>query len=128
MSIPETDWDEPILLWISVGMPTGSGKSSLYKYLLGLLRDARAEIGLNEVDPQWLLEEATFEKMGAMMAENHSKLLGLYDELSSFLTQINLYKARGLSDSHDLALFLQLYNGHPWSRKTGKLNCTINNN
>lgn len=128
VSIPETDWDEPILLWISVGMPTGSGKSSLYKYLLGLLRDARAEIGLNEVDPQWLLEEATFEKMGAMMAENHSKLLGLYDELSSFLTQINLYKARGLSDSHDLALFLQLYNGHPWSRKTGKLNCTINNN
>jgi len=54
------------------------------------------------------------------MAENHSKLLGLYDELSSFLTQINLYKSRGVSDSHDLALFLQLYNGHPWSRKTGK--------
>lgn len=65
------------------------------------------------------LEEATFEKMGAMMAENHSKLLGLYDELSTFLTQINLYKSRGLSDSHDLAVFLQLYNGHPWSRRTG---------
>ena len=37
------------------------------------------------------------------MYDNHSKLLGLYDELSSFLPQINLYKARGLSDSHDLA-------------------------
>lgn len=54
------------------------------------------------------------------MADNHCKLIGLYDELSSFLTQINLYKSRGLSDSHDLALFLQLYNGHPWARKTGR--------
>ena len=120
VSVPGTEWTEPILLWISIGMPTGSGKSPLYKFLLGLLRKARVKICLNEDDPSWLLEEATFEKMGAMMAENHSKLLGLYDKLSSFLTQINLYKSRGLSDSYDLALFLQLYNGHPWSRKTGK--------
>lgn len=88
-------------------MPTGSGKSPLYKYVLSLLRKVRAKVGMDETSPSWLLEEATFEKMGAMMAENHSKLLGLYDELSSFLTQINLYKSRGLSDSHDLALFLQ---------------------
>lgn len=52
VSVPGTEWEEPILVWISVG---------------------------------------------------------LYDELSSFLTQINLYKGRGLSDSHDLSLFLQLY-------------------
>ena len=123
ISVPGTEWVEPVLLWISIGMPTGSGKSPLYKFLLGLLRKARVKIGLQEDDPSWLLEEATFEKMGALMADNHSKLLGLYDELSSFLTQINLYKARGLSDSHDLAVFLQLYNGHPWSRKTGKVDC-----
>ena len=42
------------------------------------------------------------------MAENHSKLLGLYDELSTFLTQINLYKGWGFPDSDDLAEFLQL--------------------
>lgn len=118
VSVPSKEWVEPILIWVSIGMPTGSGKSPLYKYLLGLLRKTRTKIGLDETSPPWLLEEATFEKMGAMMAENHSKLLGLYDELSSFLTQ---YKSRGLSDSHDLALFLQLYNGHPWTRKTGRL-------
>ena len=120
VSIPHTEWTEPILLWVSIGMPTGSGKSPLYKFLLGLLRKARLAIGMDEANSPWLLEEATFEKMGAMMAENHCKLLGLYDELASFLTQINLYKARGLSDSHDLALFLSLYNGHPWTRKTGE--------
>ena len=119
VTIRETNWEEPILVWISIGMPTGSGKSPLYKFLLGLLKKCRAKVGLDETDPPWLLDEATFEKMGAMMSENYFKLLGLYDELSSFLTQINLYKSRGLSDSHDLSLFLQLYNGHPWARKTG---------
>jgi len=39
--------------------------------------------------------------------------------MTTFLTQINLYKARGQADSHDVAVFLQLYNGLPWSRKTG---------
>lgn len=117
VTIPKT---EPVLLWVSIIMPTGCGKSPLFKYLLNLLRQTRDSLGLDRDCPTWLLEEATFEKMGAMMAENHSKLIGLYDELSSFLTQINLYKSRGLSDSHDLAVFLQLYNGLPWSRKTGK--------
>ena len=121
--VPGTDWVEPVLLWIAIGMPTGSGKSPLYKFLLKILRSTQTQVGLSETSPPWLLHEATFEKMGAMMAENHCKLLGLYDELSSFLTQINLYKGRGLADSHDLALFLQLYNGNPWSRKTGKKSC-----
>ena len=38
----------------------------------------------------------------------------LYGEMSALLTQLNLYRGRGLSDSHKLSLFLQLYNGHPW--------------
>ena len=114
-----TEWVEPVLLWVSIGMPTGSGKSPLFKYLLTLLRKERVRCGLDETSPALQLEEATFEKMGAMMAKNHSKLLGLYDELSTFLTRINLFKSRGISDSHDLALFLQLYNGHPWARRTG---------
>ena len=38
--------------------------------------------------------------------------MGLYDELYSFLSQLNLYRGKGLTLSHELALFLQLYNGH----------------
>ena len=66
-------------------MPTGSGKSSLFKYLLGIIQKVRSKKGLNNSDPSWQLEEATFEKMGVMMSQSHSKLLGLYDELSIFL-------------------------------------------
>lgn len=72
-----------------------------------------------DTDPSWLLQDATFEKMGAMMADNSGRLLALFDELSAFLTKVNLYKGRCITDSHDLAVFLELYNSNPWTRTTG---------
>ena len=33
-----TKWVEPVNLWITVGMPTGSGKSSLFNFFLNLSR------------------------------------------------------------------------------------------
>ena len=115
-----TEWAEPVIMWISIGMPTGSGKSTIFTYLLGLLRKVRRRC-CKDISPSWTVEEATFEKMGALMAGNDGKLLGLYDELSSFLTRINLYSSKGISDSHDMATFLMLYNGHPWTRRTGNI-------
>ena len=68
--------------------------------------------------PTWLVGDATFDKMGELMSLNNGCLFGLYDELSTF-TQLNLYRGKGLTFSHELALFLQLYNGSSWSRQTG---------
>ena len=67
----------------------------------------------------WLLDDQSFEKMGDLMQENHWKLLGLYDELPMFLSQINICRGRGLTESHELAIFLQLYGADPWVRRTG---------
>lgn len=120
VEVPGTDWVEPVILWLTIGMPTGSGKSSLFNYLLGILRKVRQKCSRSDIHPPWTVDEASLEKMGAIMAENHGRLLGVYDELSSFLTSINLYRSKGLTDTHDLAVFLQLYNGHPWTRRTGK--------
>ena len=121
VAVEGTDWIEPVLLWISVCMPTGSGKSSLCKYLRKLVEDARSNSGLEENQPSWFLDDQSFEKMGALMNDNNWKLLGLYDELPMFLSQINVFHGRGLSDSHELALLLQLYGGSQWVRKTGGL-------
>ena len=117
--VPSTDWCEPVLLWLTVSMPTGSGKSTLFRHLYSLLEKVRQLCDVDEQNPAWVVDDASFEKMGALMNENSARLLGLYDELSAFLAQINLYRGRGLSDSHELALFLQLFNGHPWRRDTG---------
>jgi hypothetical protein len=60
--------------------------------------------------------------MGVLMAENGGRLLGMFDELCTFLTKVKLYSSRGLTDSHELAMFLELYNANPWTRTTGLLN------
>ena len=41
VNIPYTNWTESVLVWISIGMPTGSGKTPLYKYMFKLLEKAR---------------------------------------------------------------------------------------
>lgn len=115
VEVPGTDWSEPVLLWLTVTMPTGSGKSTLFRHLYNLLMEVQESAGVQSDDPAWIMDDATFEKIGALMCENSSRIL----ELSAFLTQINLFRGRNLSDSHELALFLQLFNGHPWRRDTG---------
>ena len=68
------------------------------------------------------MQDATFEKMGARIAENGERLLGTFDEVSTFLTKIKLYSSRGSTDSHELAMFLELYNASQWTRTAGKRN------
>lgn len=119
VAVEGTDWIEPVLVWLSICMPTGSGKSSLCRYLRKLVEDARTNCGLDENQPSWFLDDQSFEKMGALMCDNHWKLLGLFDELPMFLSQMNVFRGRGLSDSHELAILLQLYGGSHWVRKTG---------
>ena len=48
------------------------------------------------------------------MSENNCKLLGLYDELAMFLSQINVFRGRGVSDTHELAL---LCSASGWTRR-----------
>jgi energy-coupling factor transporter ATP-binding protein EcfA2 len=118
VAVEGTDWMEPVLLWMSICMPTGMGKSSLCKYLRGLVKEAKKHRGLD--DAAWLSDDQSFEKMGDLMCQNHWKLLGLYDELPMFLSQVNIFKGCGIASSHELAVFLQLYGAEQWVRKTGK--------
>ena len=118
VEIEGTDWVEPVLLWISICMPTGSGKSSLCKFLKRLVDDTRVCTGIDS--PSWLLDDQSFEKMGALMHENNSKLLALCDELAMFLSQMSVFRSKGGADSHELALFMQLYGANSWVRKTGE--------
>lgn len=80
VEVEGTDWVEPVLVWLSICMPTGSGKSSLCKLLKKLVKDASQQSGVEE-DCSWTLDDQSFEKMGELMEANHCKLLGLYDEL-----------------------------------------------
>ena len=119
VKVEATEWVEPVILWIGICMPTGSGKFALCKFLKSLVEKARARCGLSMADPSWFLDDQSFEKMGSLMSDNNGRLIGLYDELAMFLSQMNVFRGRGVSDSHELALFLQLYGGNSWVRRTG---------
>ena len=86
VEVPNTDWCEPVPLWMTVCMPTGSGKSTLFKHIYNLLQLTRELCGQGERDPVWATDDTTFEKMGVLMSRNSARLLGLYDELAAFLT------------------------------------------
>ena len=83
---------EPVLIWESVCMPTGSGKSPLCSHITKLLDDVKQNLG---DCPQWQVGDATFEKW--VKHRNSSRIFGMYDELTTF------YQGKGLSNSHELA-------------------------
>jgi len=118
-------WLEPVIMWLTISMSTGNGKSTLFRHLIDLLKEIRSECEVQDNDPSWMFDDGSLEKMGALMSDNSCRLFGLYDELSAFLSQINLYRGKGLQDTHEMSVFLQLYNGQHWKRDTGKL---FNNN
>ena len=41
--VPGTDWVEPTLLWLTISMPTGSRKTTVYQFLRELVQDIRKE-------------------------------------------------------------------------------------
>ncbi len=51
VKVPGTDWTEPALVWLTVCMPTGSGKSTLFRHLYTLIREIRTICGETDEDP-----------------------------------------------------------------------------
>ena len=69
---------------------------------------ARAHLRVRlDRDVQYCMVEASLERMDWLMLENNWKLLEVFDKLTHFLTQLNIYRNRGLMDNHDLSMLLQ---------------------
>ena len=43
--VPGTEWVEPTLIWLTISMPTGSRKTTVYQFLRRLLQDVREVAG-----------------------------------------------------------------------------------
>lgn len=76
--------------------------------MLDVLNNVRQK--LNKVN-EWLLSDQTFENLGEIMSQNDCKMLGLYDELTNWLPQVNLYSGtKGLLDTYEFTKLLELFN------------------
>ena len=45
ISVPGTDWIEPALIWLTISMPTGSRKTTIYQFLRKMSQDIRHMAG-----------------------------------------------------------------------------------
>ena len=43
VTVPNTDWEEATLIWLTISMPTGSRKTTIYQFLRRLLQDIHHE-------------------------------------------------------------------------------------
>ena len=43
VKVPGTDWEEPALVWLTISMPTGSRKTTIYQFLRRLLQRVRQQ-------------------------------------------------------------------------------------
>ena len=104
VKVPGTDWVEPTLLWLIISMPTGSRKTTVYQFMRRQFHNIRYSAGCTGINytcttlimskyrcrSRMALQDATFEKMGVLMAENGGRLLAMFDELTAKIKQARL--------------------------------------
>ena len=69
-----------------------------------------------------LLPHYTWDKFGELLANSGGRILGLFDELLSFFSTMNMYSScrMQVTDSREYQDFLQLYTGKAKARETRK--------
>jgi len=69
------------------------------------------------------LPHCTWDKFGDILANSGARSIGLFDELVSFFSTMNMYSASKLqvSDTKEYQDFLQMYTGKAKTRETGLL-------
>lgn len=75
------------------------------------------------------LPHCTWDKFGDILANSGARSIGLFDELVSFFSTMNMYSASKLqvSDTKEYQDFLQMYTGKAKTRETGELPIVVIN-
>ena len=70
-----------------------------------------------------ILPHCTWDKFGELLADSGVRSLGLFDELMSLFSTMNMYSSHKLqiSDTREYQDFLQLFTGKSKTRATGEL-------
>jgi hypothetical protein len=76
---------------------------------------------LNHKRRQMILPHCTWEKFGEILAINGGRIYGLFDELISFFSTMNMYSsAKGqVQDNREYQDFLKMFTGKAKTRETG---------
>ena len=99
-------WKEPAIMWFVVAAKKGEKKTAALRLIRQALEGVEKErIQEWEADisddkpktpPQLLVDNFSFEELHSVMKRNGNQTLGLFDEMSSFYAQLDLFKHTGM--------------------------------
>ena len=117
-------WKEPAILWFIIAASKGQKKTAALRLLKKPLQEIEhkeskkwlAEHGneQNNSPPQLSIDNFSFEELHNVMCRNGSQILGLFDEMSTMYSQLDLYKQSG--SVMDRKTLITLNGGSSWSR------------
>ncbi len=98
-------WTEPSILWFVVAAKKGEKKTAALRVLRKPLERIQREMVESwEADiaddkpktpPQLLVDNFSFEELHSIMKRNGHQMMGMFDEMSSFYAQLDLFKHAG---------------------------------
>ena len=120
-------WTEPAIVWFIVAANKGQKKTAALRLLKKPLEEIeeREEQAWQQTQttqrtsssttpPQLCIDNFSFEELHSVMKRNGSQILGLFDEMSTMYSQLDLYKQSG--SVMDRKTLITLNGGSSWSR------------
>ena len=102
----------------------GRCKSALHKFVVDTVDSIKNDKDQHSKNKgrTMLLPHSTWDKFGDILAHNGGKLFGLFDELISFFSTMNMYSSSksSVQDNREYQDFLQLFTGKAKNRETSK--------
>ncbi len=102
-----SSWCEPAIMWFVVAAKKGEKKTAALKVVKTPLERLQAEMSEKwkcdtsehkpKTPPQLLVDNFSFEELHCIMPRNGCQTLGLFDEMSSFYAQLDLFKHSGIT-------------------------------
>ena len=98
-------WVEPSILWLVVAARKGEKKTAALKVIRRpfekiqneMIEEWKTDISedKSQTPPQLLVNNFSFEELHCILKRNGNKVLGMFDEMSSFYAQLDLFKHTG---------------------------------
>ena len=126
------EWFEPSIIWFVIAARKGEKKTAALKRQRkpiegvqrklhdGWVKDDNDEKPVHA--PQLIVDHFSFEELHSIMCRNRGQILGLFDEMSSFYGQLDLYKH---SSTVDRKTLLTLNGGGSWSQNFKSYSATM---
>ena len=94
------EWLEPSIIWFVIAARKGEKKTAALKRICKPIEHLQIHDEWNKDDseakpsqpPQLIVDHFSFEELHAIMCGNRCQVLGLFDKMSSFYGQLDLYK------------------------------------